>query len=146
MKAEITTLNEYIQSLEVINSFGGLCVNMQDKDLPYGIDGDGKVYTTDDYWGIIGYTFIKSIRNHSTHGFEVYVGINIFVSPKAIGELLPIYEVPMFIYQKLKTKYKDVTFENYNHKKYSHYELSTILIKLHMYSVCDEIELKAKIC
>ena len=146
MKAEITALNEYIQSLGLISSFGGFCINMQDKELPYGIDGAGKVYTTDDYLGTIGYSYIKSIRNHSTHGFVLDIGINIFVSPKAIGEVLPIYELPMFIYQKLKAHYKDISFENYTYKKFSHYEMSTISIKLHVYSICDELELKSKIC
>lgn len=146
MKTEIKALNDYIESLDIIKSFGGLCVNMQDKELPYGVDGSGKVYTTDTYLGVLGYTFIESIRNHEKNGFNVVIGFNIFVSPKSIGELLPVYELPMFLYQKLKTKYRDITFVNINTKKYSHYELSTIYIKIQVYSICDELELKKALC
>lgn len=146
MKTELTALNDFIESLEVFKSFGGFCINMLDKDLPYGLDGEGNVYTTDDFFGTLGYTYIESIRENGKHGFDVIIGVNVFVSPKAIGEILPIYELPMFIFQKLKVRYKDITFRNVNMKKYSHYELSTIFIKITVYSICDELEIKSKIC
>jgi hypothetical protein len=147
MKAEITKLSEFIQSLEVIKSFGGLCVNMIEKDMPYGIDEKGRTYTTDEYLGTLGYLYIHDIKDNQKHGFNVTVGLNLFVSPKSVGELLPVYQLPMFVFTKLKERYKDISFEaRIDTRKYSHYEMTTIKIMMPVYSPCDEIELKAAIC
>jgi hypothetical protein len=147
MKAEITSLNDYITSLGVIKSFGGLCINMTDKELPYGVDDAGKIFTTDDFLGTLAYTYIMNIRQGVKHGFIVTVGLNVFVSPKSVGEILPVYELPMWLFTKLKERYKDIRFSaKIDTRKYSHYELSTIEIDMPVYSICDELELKSKIC
>ena len=146
MKEEINKLNEFITSLGVITSFGGFCVNRTDKDVPYGVAADGKVYTMDDKKGVVGYTFVKSLVN-SSHGFSLKVGLYIFVNPKAIGEIIPVYQIPMFVYGELKKRYKDISFNAVvDENRMSLHEMSLIEIYMPVYRECDVLELKSKIC
>lgn len=157
MKIEetIQDISTIIANSNLIDSWGGWCINMTDKQLPYGIKplGDplcGNVYTLNDNFQCSGYLYISNITSSTNGGLRgshnVTVSINLFNNPKKIGNLNTTFEIPLAIIGALRRKYKEITLTSSPNQKYSFQEISVINVTFKAYDNCDELALKNGIC
>jgi len=151
----IDDISQVIIDSNLIELWGGWCVNKLDKDVPYGIkplainsSKETNVYSLNDNVRSSGYLYIKSITDYrDIKGvFTVEVAINLFINPKKIGRLNATYEIPMKVVGLLKRQFKDVRLQQVTSEKYSFQEMSTIVIPFRAYSSCENIDLLEELC
>ena len=149
-----TTIDTIITESNLIELWGGQCVNKLDKDVPYGIkvltssSGLGSnVFTINENVKVTGYSYVRSmVSNKITGVFNVEIGINIFVNPKKIGRVNSTYEVPMALIGRLKRKYKDVRLVEQKSERYAFTEMATIVVPFLAYASCENLDLSNSIC
>lgn len=150
-----TKIDEIITESNLIELWGGQCVNKLDKDVPYGIKvltsssgRESNVYTINENVKVTAYSYIKSMVSHPkiTGVFNVEIGINIFVNPKKIGRVNSTYEVPMALVQKLKRKYKDVRLVEQKSERYAFTEMVTIAVPFLAYASCENLDISTSLC
>ena len=148
-------IDAIIEASQLIEQWGGQCVNKLDKDVPYGLKvltststKESNIYSINENVKVSGYSYVKSLVSHPriTGAFNVEIGINIFVNPKKIGRVNATYEVPMAIIGKLKRKYKEVKILEVKSERFSFSEMSTIVVPFLAYSSCEDLDLTDCIC
>lgn len=147
-------IDEIITESNLIELWGGQCVNKLDKDVPYGIKvltsssgRESNIFTINENVKVTGYSYVKSMVSNKIPGvFNVEIGINIFVNPKKIGRVNLTYEVPMALVHKLKRKYKDVRLMEQKSERYSFTEMVTIVVPFLAYASCENLDLNDSLC
>ena len=150
-----TTIDEIITASNLIEQWGGHCVNKLDKDVPYGLkvlttasSKESNIYSINENVKVSGYSYVRSMVSHPriTGAFQVEIGINIFVNPKKIGRVNATYEVPMALIGKLKRKYKEVKILEVKSERFSFSEMTTITVPFLAYSSCEDLTNLDQIC
>ena len=150
-----TSIDDIIEASNLIELWGGHCVNKLDKEVPYGIKvltsssgKDTNVYSINENVKVSGYSYVRSVVSHQTivGAFNVEIGLNIFVNQKKIGRVNSTYEVPMAIVGKLKSKYKGVKLISINSERFSFSEMTTIVVTFLAYSSCEDLDLTDCLC
>ena len=150
-----TTIDEIITASDLIELWGGHCVNKLDKDVPYGLkvlttasSKESNIYSINENVKVVAYSYVRSLVSHPriTGAFQVEIGINIFVNPKKIGRVNATYEIPMALVGKLKRKYKDVKLLEIKSERFSFSEMTTITVPFLAYSSCEDLDNLEQIC
>lgn len=152
---KITAITDYVESLDILSSWGGWCHNQTDKELPYGISLDpscnGNIYSYNEN-EISGYLFLNNIAStNSEIKNEVLVtaSIYIFTPYKAIGNKINTYEVPLAIFGQLNkhfTSRHKFRFSTQTVQKYFDKEIALIDIEFLFYGDCSIPAFNNPIC
>lgn len=154
MKAEINELNDFIESIELFNRWGKLCVNKTDKGMPYGIgtisDCAGNIFGYDDLIPCTGYMYVNSITSKQptvkTIELDVEIHINVFTPHKQIGELNNYFSKPLDLLGRLVRKRYSARFVQHSSNRYSFQEVATIAVNLRVFVPCESITYNSAIC
>lgn len=151
MQDKIDIIDDIIKESKLVQRWGSWCINMTDKDLPYGVNPEKKTdntYSLNDKYKSVGYMYLRSLVSHPTikDVYNATFVINLFISPKNIGNIHATYEVPMKIKKLIESKIKGCRLESVDNQKYSFQELASITVTFQTFANCDNLALKNCIC
>lgn len=151
LETKIAEIEKIITDSKKVDNWGGWCINMTDKEIPYGVKPlENKTvansYTINDTKKVTGYLYVKDVVSSSRVGlFDVIIGINLFINPRKTGKLTACYEVPFYLIGLLKKPFKDIRIVSNANQRYAFHEMTQIEVTIKDYSGC-ELTLNNPIC
>jgi hypothetical protein len=147
-------IDTVIADSNLIELWGGHCVNKLDKDVPYGVKvltssstKETNVFSINENVKVSGYSYLFGMSSGKVKGtFDVEIGINIFVNPKKIGRVNALYEVPMALIGKLNKKYPGARIQKLSNERFAFSEMATIIVPFFAYASCENLDLTNNIC
>ena len=153
LKLIINDIKDYVNSLEILTHFGGLCYLQNDGNITYGISTEpecsGNLFGNN-HSELSGFMNISTMGNRALNNqinqSVANLDIHIFVPHKLIGQSQKYYYVINSIFSLLQKKYWQkykITFNGNQNNKYKDVEYGIITIEIPYFVGCDDLELNA---
>lgn len=134
-------LNSEIINSNLINNWGGECIDKRDQDIPYGISvafGEQNIYSYDDGFNVSGYMYINDISptevNGVTQWYVKEVIINVF--QKKSEDTRDDYQVAIDLHHYLNRRKFDVSLSFDKTVRCEFCYFCSIVVRLKSYPNC----------
>lgn len=151
LKLIIKDIKDYIDSLEILTHFGGLCYLQNDGNITYGISTEegckGTLYGNN-HNELSGFLHISTMGNRvinaQVNQSIAKLDLHVFVPHKLINESQKYYYVINSLFSFIQKKYwksYNISFNGNNLNKYKDVEYGIISIEIPYFVGCEELNL-----
>jgi hypothetical protein len=149
LKLIIKDIKDYIDSLDILTHFGGLCYLKTDGNITYGVSTEdcckGNLYGNNHH-ELSGFLHISTMGNRQLNAqinqSVAKLDLHVFVPHKLIGQDQKYYYVINTLFSLIQKKYwqkNSITFNGNNLNKYVDVEYGIISIEIPYFVGCDDL-------